>query len=67
MKKLLSMKVAGNTLIVTLALLIILHILIVTGILPYEFVWGGQIADEKSIMVFELIALVLYTHYGLIL
>lgn len=52
------MKLAGNISIVLMVLLIIFHILIMTGIVPYDIVWGGQIIDDVSLMKFEIFALV---------
>ena len=58
MKKLVSFKLAGNILITLLLLLIIIHILIMLRVIPYDFVWGGQIKDEASLVKFEVFALV---------
>ena len=54
MKKLISVKLAGNISIVLMVLLIIFHILIMIGIVPYDIVWGGQIKDDVSLMKFEI-------------
>ena len=58
MKKLISVKLAGNISIVLMVLLIIFHILIMIRIVPYDIVWGGQIKDDVSLMKFEIFALV---------
>lgn len=58
MKKLISVKLAGNISIVLMVLLIIFHILIMIGIVPYDIVWGGQIKDDVSLMKFEIFSLV---------
>ena len=59
MKKLISVKLAGNISIVLMVLLIIFHILIMIRIVPYDIVWGGQIKDDVSLMKFEIFALVI--------
>ena len=59
MKKLISVKLAGNISIVLMVLLIIFHILIMIGIVPHDIVWGGQIKDDVSLMKFEIFALVI--------
>lgn len=58
MKKLISVKLAGNISIVLMVLLIIFHILIMIRIVPYDIVWGGQIKDDVSLMKFEIFGLV---------
>ncbi|MGF7139185.1 hypothetical protein [Roseimarinus sediminis] len=57
MKKIISAYQAGNTLLVLFALLVVFHITIIAGILPYDMVWGGQI-DKENILPLELIAIV---------
>lgn len=57
MKKIISEYQAGNTLLVLFVLLIVFHISIIAGILPYEMVWGGQI-NKENILPLELIAIV---------
>jgi hypothetical protein len=58
MKKLFSIKLAGNILFAALALLLIFHILVLLGLLPAGIVWGGQIqASGANLFVLETIAL----------
>lgn len=57
MKRIISEYQAGNLLLVLFALLIVFHITIIAGILPYDMVWGGQISKE-NILPLELIAIV---------
>jgi len=58
MKKLISVKLAGNIVIVLMVLMIILHMLIMLRIVPYDIVWGGQIKNDASLMKLEIFALV---------
>jgi hypothetical protein len=59
MKKLISVKLAGNLLLISLGLLAIFDILILFNVLPSNIVWGGQIKDPATnLIVLELIALV---------
>jgi len=51
MKKLISVKLAGNIVIVLMVLMIILHMLIMLRIVPYDIVWGGQIKNDASLML----------------
>ena len=57
MKKLISAKLAGNILIISMVFLIILHILILMKVVPSEIIWGGQIKEESSLILYEIIAL----------
>ena len=59
MKKLISVKLAGNLLLISLGLLAIFDILVLFNVLPSNIVWGGQIKDPAANMiVLELLALV---------
>ncbi len=58
MKKFISVKLAGNIVIVLMVLMIILHMLIMLRIVPYDIVWGGQIKNDASLMKLEIFALV---------
>ena len=58
MKRLISVKLAGNILLAALGLLFIFHILVLLGVLPPDIVWGGQIQGVQSnLMLLEGIAL----------
>ena len=66
MKKHISAKLAGNTLLTSLALLEVFHVLVLLEIAPYEIIWGGQIKDTSSLVVFEGIALILLLLFAII-
>jgi hypothetical protein len=53
MKKLVSAKLSGNIILVSLVLMLVVHLLIVMKIVPYTFVWGGQIKDTSSLYLLE--------------
>ncbi len=58
LKKLISLKIAGNIILIILVLLIILHLLILFKILPSYFVWGGQIDDSQlNLLTLEIVAI----------
>jgi hypothetical protein len=57
MRNWISAKLAGNTLLISLILLSIFHILVLTGIVPSNIVWGGGSSNSASnIIALELIA-----------
>lgn len=58
MKKLISARVAGNILLVSLGLLALFHVLVLLQVVPADIVWGGQIGDSSaSLLTLEVIAL----------
>ncbi len=59
MKRLIGFKMAGNILLAGMALLILLHILIVLRVVPYDLVWGGQIADASDLLGYEAAAFII--------
>jgi hypothetical protein len=68
MKKLISEKLAGNLLLISLGLLAIFDILILLNIVPSNIVWGGQIKDPAvNLIVLELIALVVTFIFAIII
>jgi hypothetical protein len=67
-KKLISAKLAGNLLLISLGLLAFFDILILLNILPSDIVWGGQIKDQAAnLIVLELIALVVTFIFAIII
>jgi len=66
MKKRISAKLAGNILLFFFALLAVFHVLVLLEIAPYEIIWGGQIKDTSSLVVFEGIALILLLLFAVI-
>jgi hypothetical protein len=68
MKKLISERLAGNVLLISLGLLAIFDILILLNIVPSNIVWGGQIKDPAvNLIVLELIALVVTFIFAIII
>jgi hypothetical protein len=68
MKKLISVKLAGNLLLISLGLLAIFDILIMLNIVPSNIVWGGQIKDPATnLIILELIALVVTFIFAIII
>ena len=57
MKKIISLKLAGNLSIAIMALLMIFHILMLSGLLPSDIVWGGHQTGAESMQQMELASL----------
>lgn len=66
MKKLISAKLAGNILLFSLAVLEVFHVLVLLKIVPFGIVWGGQIKDVYSLVVFEAFAIILTSFFIII-
>lgn len=58
MKKRISARLSSILLIICNMIMLGLHILILLGIVPYEFVWGGQINSSASLIFYESIAII---------
>jgi len=57
MIKYISEKMAINALILLLSLVIVFHILVISGIIPFEIVWGGRLTDSSELPVYESISI----------
>jgi len=66
MKKLISVKLAGNILLFSLGLLLVFHILVLLKIVPADSMWGGQ-ANAGNIAMLEIIALVVTLFFGFVI
>jgi len=68
MKKLISAQIAGNILLISMALLIIFHILILLKVVPSDIIWGGQITDTStSLATLETISLLVTLVFTIII
>lgn len=59
MKKLISIRLASNIVITINSIAVLMHVLILLHILPYDFVWGGQLKSEEDLILFETISIVM--------
>ena len=60
MKKLISARLAGNILLVSLGLLVVFHVLVLLGAVPADIVWGGMIQGaQTNLILLETIALLI--------
>ncbi|WP_044514261.1 hypothetical protein [Hymenobacter sp. DG25B] len=56
MKKLLSERAATFCLLLILALLVVMHLLILAGIIPFALVWGGRLQNQAQMLRFETVS-----------
>jgi hypothetical protein len=67
MKKLISVKLAGNILLFSLGLLFIFHVLVLLKVIPAGIVWGGQIKGvPANLVTLETVALLVTAVFILI-
>ena len=57
MIKKINFKVAVNIILFFMLAVLIYHLLIITGILPYSNTWGGRLTSYKQMIVFESISI----------
>jgi len=50
---------AVKTLIVSLSLVIVYHFLILAGIIPYQYVWGGRLENKEQMWAFESVSILI--------
>lgn len=53
MNKIISTKAAAYTITAIMSATIIFHILILTGVIPYEITWGGRLKTQQDMLRFE--------------
>lgn len=58
--------IAKNGLIVLFSIIILFHLTILTGIIPYTIVWGGRLNSATEMYRFEAISLLLNAFFLLI-
>jgi len=67
MKKLISVQLAGNVLLVIFGLLIVFHILVLLNLLPSDMVWGGQAGTSATrLRVLETVSLIFTVLFAVI-
>lgn len=58
MESLFTTNVVGNILLILLALLVVFHLLVITGIIPFGIIWAGKINNRTQLLRMESISLV---------
>jgi hypothetical protein len=43
------------------SLILVFHLLVLSGIIPYDIVWGGRLKSKEEMLVFESISILLNT------
>jgi hypothetical protein len=59
MKRRITEKFASNALLIIFSLVMIFHALVLTGIIPFEMVWGGRLKSKEEMIPFEITSIAL--------
>ncbi|KAA9339310.1 hypothetical protein F0P96_01405 [Hymenobacter busanensis] len=57
MKHLLSAGVAAHGMLLILSLIVLFHLLIITGVIPFAVVWGGRLHSHSQMLRFETVSI----------
>ncbi|UOQ50880.1 hypothetical protein [Hymenobacter cellulosivorans] len=59
MKNLFSARAAAIGILVILSLVVVFHLLVLTGVIPYGIVWGGRLTSHEQMLRFETVSITL--------
>ena len=51
-------RIAGYMAITALAFLTLFHLLVIVGLIPFDFIWGGRLNDTSSMLKYEYVSLI---------
>jgi len=54
MRNIITARFATNALLIIFSLVIIFHVLVLSGIVPFDMVWGGRLQSKEQMITFEL-------------
>ena len=57
MNKLLTSRTAATGIAIILTMIIVFHLLVVSRVIPYDIVWGGNISDPNDLWLMEAISI----------
>ena len=57
MRSLVSVQTAARIMIIILSLIIIFHLGVLAGIIPYKIVWGGRLENTTDMIRFEVVSI----------
>ncbi|MCX2740198.1 hypothetical protein [Pontibacter anaerobius] len=52
-------RIATFGMLIILSLFVLFHLLILTGIVPFEAVWGGRLKDRSQMLSFESVSIII--------
>jgi hypothetical protein len=60
-KRIISERNAGLAMLVLFSLIVVFHLLVLSGIIPYDIAWGGRLKSREEMFVFESVSILLNT------
>jgi len=57
MNKLFTKRSASYCILIILSLIVLFHLLVLTGIVPFQIVWGGRLTNHSQMVQFEMISI----------
>ncbi len=57
MIKKIDLKFSINSMLTLLSVMLVYHLLIITGLISYEVTWGGRLENKEQMYVFETISI----------
>lgn len=59
MIKKLKIEVAVHTILIIAALVLVFHLLVISCVIPYQYVWGGRLESTEQMLWFESISMII--------
>ncbi|PCI03772.1 MAG: hypothetical protein COB79_00140 [Zetaproteobacteria bacterium] len=60
-KQMIKVKTAANTILVILFCVLVFHLLVLVGFIPFDTVWGGRLETQSQMYVFETVSIIINT------
>ncbi len=60
-KRMISEISAARVMLVLFSLILVFHLLVLSGIIPYDIAWGGRLKNKEEMLVFEAVSILLNT------
>jgi len=54
-----STALAVNTILIIALLVFVFHLLIISDIIPYQYVWGGRLESNEQMLIFESFSMII--------
>lgn len=54
-----SMRTTSRFLLIAFSAILVFHLLIVTGVVPYEYVWSGRLQNQQQMLRFETVSILI--------
>ena len=51
-------KIAVNMMLAVMSCMVVFHLLVLTGVIPYNMVWGGRLENASQMYIFEAVSLI---------